>query len=81
MSDNMVAALPFLIGALTILCVFVAKPYFAYLARRDSGLSSADRQLIESLKVSTVRLEQRVIALERALLDAESGYAHQRTEV
>ena len=81
MSDNFVAMMPFLVGALAILCVFVAKPYFAYLARRDSGFSAADRQLIESLRTSTMRLEQRVVALERALLDAESGYAQQRTEV
>jgi phage shock protein B len=81
MSDNFIAMMPFLVGALAILCVFVAKPYFAYLARRDSGFSATDRQLIETLKASSIRLEQRVASLERALLDAESGYAQQRTEV
>lgn len=70
-----------IVAVIAIVC-FCALAAFKHYLRSDRGrLSAADRQLIESLRNHTARLEQRVDTLERALLDAEAGYARRRTEV
>ena len=70
----------YIVPVVAIVCGCLLIAYKTYIRHRGSGLSGADRQLIESLRASTMRLEQRVASLERALLDAESD-ARQRTEV
>ncbi len=67
--------MPFLIPIIAIISVFGVKAYKMHLEHRGSGVSNADRQLIESLAATAQRLEQRVTMLERALLDAETPYS------
>ena len=70
-----------LVAIIAIVCFCLLAAFKHYLRSDRARLSAADRQLIESLRNHTVRLEQRVDVLERALLDAEAGYARRGTEV
>jgi phage shock protein B len=76
MSDILALMIPII----AILCSFGLGAYKTYLKHQGVGLAAGDRQLIESLAATAQRLEQRVITLERALLDAEQTY-HRGTEV
>lgn len=70
-----------------IVCFCLLAAFKHYLRSGRGGISAADRRLVEGLRADAARLEQRVDALERALLDAEAGtqagagYTRQRTEV
>jgi hypothetical protein len=71
----------YIVPVVAIICGCLLIAYKTYLRHHGAGLPAADRAMIESLRASTLRLEQRVVTLERALLDAESDYARQHTEV
>ncbi|MHB1304269.1 MAG: hypothetical protein ACYCZB_12465 [Acidiphilium sp.] len=76
MSDFLALMIPII----AIVSVFGLRAYRMHLDHRSNVMPQVDRQLIEGLQASARRLETRVAALERALLDADAG-AQQSTEV
>lgn len=72
--------LALMIPIIAIAGAFGVRLYKMYLDHRGAAMPPADRQLIEGLQASARRLEMRVAALERALLDADAG-APRGTEV
>lgn len=71
MSDFLALMIPIV----AIAGAYALSAYKIYVRSRGAGLTGNDRQLIESLSATAQRLEQRVTALERALLDAELPYS------
>ncbi|MDD2878239.1 MAG: hypothetical protein PHT60_08780 [Acidiphilium sp.] len=69
--------LALMIPIVAIAGAYALSAYKVYMRTRGAGLSTTDRQLIESLSATAQRLEARVATLERALLDAEHPYGTQ----